>query len=108
MEPAPHISVVSAPKRAERDTRKRRAPESAMLRVRLCNALAPVMSRMSTEAIRVALGDADASHTRREIGWVKARNVVELGWERLIWMCSRLGVDVASALAPPANLRVLQ
>lgn len=108
MEPATHISVVSAPKRSERDTHKRRAPESTTLRVRLCNALAPVMSRMSTEAVRIALGDTDAGHTRREIGWVKARNVAKLGWERLIWMCSRLNVDVASALAPPANLRVLQ
>lgn len=60
MEQTATSGVSSAPQRLD-DPRKRRSPSSMSARLGMANALAPLVSRMSTEQVRQALGDCQGN-----------------------------------------------
>lgn len=77
-------------------------------RVALCNLLAPVVSRLTTEEVRVKIGDSESSagNTRDDIGHIKARRGEAIGLSRLLWICECLDADPHGAIAMAAPRRL--
>ncbi|MEE8626813.1 MULTISPECIES: hypothetical protein [Methylobacterium] len=93
------------------DPRKRRSPSSLLARSAMVNAIAPVVSRMTTEQVRQALGDSQGNvgQLRRDLSDIKSRcpdRLRRLGFERLFWMCDRLGLNPILAMQGPVVPKV--
>lgn len=70
------------------------------MRVALMDALAPIVSRLTTEEVRRKLGCEDhASQLRHDIEHVKARRAGALGFSRLLFLPEGLGVDPWAVIA---------
>ncbi|GBU19679.1 MULTISPECIES: hypothetical protein [unclassified Methylobacterium] len=86
---------------------KRRAVADLPMRLALMDALAPIVSRLTTEEVRRRLGgDEDASQLRHDIGHIKARRAGSLGFSRLLYVCEGLDVDSWAVIAAASVRRI--
>ncbi|ARO54063.1 hypothetical protein B2G69_07835 [Methylorubrum zatmanii] len=88
------------------DPRKRLSSSSLSARIAMANAVAPVVSRMSTEQVRAAIGDSagNTSQLRRDLSDIKSRDgdrLKHIGFDRLFWICDHLGIDPIRAMQAP-------
>lgn len=72
--------------------------------------LQPLISKLTTEQVRIKLGDGEGSGAlRRDLGHIKsgkAERIAAIGFERLLYMCHRFSVDPVEALTGVAGPRV--
>ncbi len=79
------------------------------MRVRLAQGLRPVVGRLTTEEVRDQLGDTNSGSLRRDLGDIKSgqrARMARLGFERLLFMYDRFGLDPYAALSAPPAVRV--
>lgn len=102
------FDIVISPPPSRRASHNRRSAAERDMRLALANALAPIVSRLSTETVRLKLGDSErsAGNTRDDIGHVKARRVGEIGLSRLLWMCECLDIDAWAVIAGSSPRRL--
>lgn len=109
MELAAPSCVMSAPRRTAGETHKRRSTHSTAMRVRLAQGLRSVVGRRETVEVRAKLGDGNGGALRRDLGDIKSgqpARMARLGFERLLFMYDRLGLDPYAALSAPPATRV--
>ncbi|WP_375453462.1 hypothetical protein [uncultured Methylobacterium sp.] len=78
------------------------------MRLALARALAPVVNKLSTEAIRIRIGDSQGSigQLRTDLADIKAHRVDTLGMSRLLYICECMGIDPWAAIAAAAPRRL--
>ncbi|WP_375462978.1 hypothetical protein [uncultured Methylobacterium sp.] len=78
----------------------------------MANALAPLVSRMTTEQVRHALGDSlgNLGQLCRDLSDIKSRcpdRLKRIGFERLFWMCDCLSVNPIQAMSASTALNLM-
>lgn len=87
---------------------KRRAAADGQIRLALMDALAPVVSRLTSEQVAARMGsDAGTlSQIRHDLGDIKGRRVSAVGMNRLLLICEGLDVNPWAVIAAAAARRL--